>query len=176
MEIWQEVLGSERVGVNDNFFELGGHSLLATQVISRVRTEFNVEVPVQRIFETPTITGLALNIEGAQNTKQSVQSETMKGACPNEAGRILEHIDQLADEEVESLLKSLLAENAAVPDRSDAKAELTQNHTIKKEKQAGTIGKISRSAQDELLSKLDQLSDKEVDSLLHSMLIEENTQ
>jgi amino acid adenylation domain-containing protein len=63
--IWSEILGVEQAGRSDNFFELGGHSLLAIQVISRVRDAFQVEVPLRRLFETPTLAGLAEHIERA---------------------------------------------------------------------------------------------------------------
>ncbi|HKV39285.1 MAG TPA: amino acid adenylation domain-containing protein [Blastocatellia bacterium] len=57
--IWAEVLGLERVGVEDNFFDIGGHSLLATQVISRMREAFDLEVAVRELFESPTVVELA---------------------------------------------------------------------------------------------------------------------
>jgi len=58
-EIFSEVLGASRVGAFDNFFELGGHSLRGTQVVSRIREIFQIELPLRRIFEEPTVSGLA---------------------------------------------------------------------------------------------------------------------
>jgi len=64
-EMWQELLGIERVGVHDNFFALGGHSLLATQIVSRVRVLFRVDLRLAAIFEAPTVARMAELIEDA---------------------------------------------------------------------------------------------------------------
>ncbi|MGB7604797.1 MAG: amino acid adenylation domain-containing protein, partial [Lutisporaceae bacterium] len=71
-EIWSEVLGIERVGINDNFFELGGHSLKAINIAAKINKELNVSVPLREMFKTPTIKGLANYVEG---TKQSMYSK-----------------------------------------------------------------------------------------------------
>ena len=57
--LWEEVLGVPRVGRTDEFYRLGGHSLLATQLVNRVRTTMNVELPVRDLFETLTLADLA---------------------------------------------------------------------------------------------------------------------
>jgi acyl-CoA synthetase (AMP-forming)/AMP-acid ligase II/acyl carrier protein len=64
--IWCEVLGVEKAGIHDNFFRAGGHSLLATQLVARVRKAFQVELPLRRLFETPTIEFLATAVEAAE--------------------------------------------------------------------------------------------------------------
>lgn len=63
--IWARVLGVKRVSIDDNFFHLGGHSLMATQIVSRIRNIFQVELPLQSLFDTPTIEGLAEKVEVA---------------------------------------------------------------------------------------------------------------
>ena len=62
--IWSEALHVANIGVADDFFSLGGHSLLGTQIVSRIRTTFQVEVPLRALFETPTLEGLAAVVEG----------------------------------------------------------------------------------------------------------------
>ncbi len=56
--ILAEVLGRNRVGVNENFFELGGNSLLATQAVSRLRAAFRMALPLRKLFELPSASGL----------------------------------------------------------------------------------------------------------------------
>ncbi|HVW63440.1 MAG TPA: condensation domain-containing protein [Nitrosospira sp.] len=62
-QIWSELLGLEEVGVTDNFFEYGGHSLLAIQLVSRVRSTFQLDLPLHSFFDAPTVRDLAALIE-----------------------------------------------------------------------------------------------------------------
>ncbi|EKE80853.1 non-ribosomal peptide synthetase [Idiomarina xiamenensis] len=61
--IWQVLLGIPSVGVNDNFFELGGHSLLATRIIARIKEEMGLDLPLRRLFESPTVSELAVTLD-----------------------------------------------------------------------------------------------------------------
>ncbi|MBX3328845.1 MAG: amino acid adenylation domain-containing protein [Nitrospira sp.] len=68
--IWAEILGLKHIGVHENFFELGGHSLLATQVVSRIRTSFQIELPLRSLFEAPTVEALSAVIEQAHTGRE----------------------------------------------------------------------------------------------------------
>jgi acyl carrier protein len=95
--IWSEVLGVERVGAEDNFFELGGHSLLATQLVSRVRSDHGVELPLRTMFEAPTIAGLARQIQREKRRDvASIRPTERKGDLPlSFAQQRLWFLDQL---------------------------------------------------------------------------------
>ncbi|NER93229.1 MAG: amino acid adenylation domain-containing protein [Symploca sp. SIO1B1] len=73
--VWSQVLNQEAIGIHDNFFDLGGHSLLATQVFSRLLNITNVKLPVQTLFEAPTVAELAVCLENEyQSRPQSLQT------------------------------------------------------------------------------------------------------
>lgn len=64
--ICAEVLNLERVGLHDNFFDLGGNSLIATRLVFQLQEHFQVKLPLVRLFEMPTIAGLAKAVEEAR--------------------------------------------------------------------------------------------------------------
>jgi amino acid adenylation domain-containing protein/non-ribosomal peptide synthase protein (TIGR01720 family) len=59
VEMWQEILGIEKIGIYDNFFELGGNSLQAAVFINRIQKKFKEEAHVRSIFLAPTIAEFA---------------------------------------------------------------------------------------------------------------------
>ncbi|MVF12546.1 amino acid adenylation domain-containing protein [Ketobacter sp. MCCC 1A13808] len=65
LAIWQAVLSIDSLSVEDDFFSVGGHSLLATQVISRIRKQFQVNIPLRALFESPTIRTSARLVDAA---------------------------------------------------------------------------------------------------------------
>jgi amino acid adenylation domain-containing protein len=69
--LWSEILGVERVGIHDDFFELGGHSLLVTQLTSRSRKVFGIDIPLRRVFQSPTVAQLAEYVQNALWTSQA---------------------------------------------------------------------------------------------------------
>jgi SAM-dependent methyltransferase/acyl carrier protein len=98
VELWAEVLSMDRVGIHDNFFtELGGHSLLATQLVSRLRDALQLEIPLQAIFELPTVAQLA----------DWLLAEPSRQAHLERVAELIVQLDRLSDDEVERLLVEL---------------------------------------------------------------------
>jgi len=95
-EVWCTVLQRSEVGLHDNFFELGGHSLLATQIIARLRSAFDVPVPLRAIFEAPTVAGLA----------EIIQRHSAEAAEQEDIARILSEVEGLSEEEARTLLEA----------------------------------------------------------------------
>jgi acyl-CoA synthetase (AMP-forming)/AMP-acid ligase II/acyl carrier protein len=111
--LWSALLNVPDIGAEDNFFtELGGHSLLATQLMSRVRDQFHLDLPLRVLFENPTVAGLAAAIAAAQGetNADSVAPEPLITRA--EPQRSAEKISDLSEEEVDAMLRGLLAKTS----------------------------------------------------------------
>ncbi|MFD2352271.1 phosphopantetheine-binding protein [Nonomuraea ferruginea] len=83
-EIWSEVLHRDGFGVEEDFFDLGGHSMLGTRVVARICSEVEIELPLNILFLTRTVRGLAAAVEE----------------------RLAAEIDALSDEEAAALMET----------------------------------------------------------------------
>jgi acyl carrier protein len=93
--LWAEVLDVDQVGVADDFFgDLGGHSLLATRLVARVADVFGVAVPLQRIFEAPSVAAFA----DAMASSDAERERTEKVAA------LFLEVSQLSEEQARGLL------------------------------------------------------------------------
>jgi amino acid adenylation domain-containing protein len=109
--IWQELLKQESIGIDQNFFELGGHSLLGLQVMARIRSTFDVELPVRSLFEESTIAGLAAEVDKAQRlglkARPPIQPRRARPAVAS-AESVLAQLNHLSAPELQSLLQRVL--------------------------------------------------------------------
>jgi acyl carrier protein len=94
--IWRQVLEIEGVGIHDNFFRIGGHSLLATQLLAQLQEVLDIEIPLQIIFDAPTIAGLAEAIMHDENNRASIEHTI----------ELLLSVTEMSDETVEALLQN----------------------------------------------------------------------
>ncbi|HXO19982.1 MAG TPA: amino acid adenylation domain-containing protein [Thermoanaerobaculia bacterium] len=86
-EIWQELLGVERVGADDNFFALGGRSLLLLPLQERLQERFGVKVPVVELFKFPTAGSLASHLHKAQEGSRPAEPERQATKVQERADR-----------------------------------------------------------------------------------------
>ena len=84
LKIWSSVFGFEQIGIDDNFIDLGGHSLLAMQIVSRIRSLYQIPFTLRDFFEGSTIGQLSSVIQA----------------------RILAEIEGLSDEQVRRLISN----------------------------------------------------------------------
>lgn len=76
--LWRNLLGIHDIGIEDNFFDLGGHSLLITQLILQVQEIYQLDLPLHKFLEEPTIKQLCQLIESSYVKNNNVQHKQMK--------------------------------------------------------------------------------------------------
>ncbi|MCK5881628.1 MAG: amino acid adenylation domain-containing protein, partial [Sinobacterium sp.] len=74
-QILEHILQVQRVGIHDNFFDLGGHSLAASRAIVQVRQKYEIDIPLNVLFELSTVEKLAAWISASQWAMQSAQMQ-----------------------------------------------------------------------------------------------------
>jgi acyl carrier protein len=92
--IWSEVLSIDQVGIHDNFFDLSGHSLAATRVVFQVIKKFQLELPLQSLFQSPTVSEMAVVI--AENQAKKLDETDLH--------RILAELESLSDDHAKMLV------------------------------------------------------------------------
>lgn len=100
--IWSDILGIEELGVNDSFFDLGGHSLTAMRVISRVIQDFQLEIPLQSLFQSPTIAEMAAVIADHQGKALDQQG----------LAALLDELESLSEEDAKKFAGDLKFEDS----------------------------------------------------------------
>lgn len=91
-QLWAEVLQAEKLGIEAHFFHLGGQSLTAIQLISRVRDVFQIDIPLQCLFEAPTVADFAARLMAYEQTPGQIAA----------IARLRKEVNTMTDGEVRS--------------------------------------------------------------------------
>jgi non-ribosomal peptide synthetase component F/thioesterase domain-containing protein/acyl carrier protein len=99
VELWQEVMSLDHVGVHDNFFDLGGHSLLAVRLFALIEKRFGKRLPLATLFQAPTIAQLVARLNEDSTQWSSLVPIQPAGSRPPffcvhaVGGNVLEYYD-----------------------------------------------------------------------------------
>ncbi|MGZ5053614.1 MAG: non-ribosomal peptide synthetase [Methylobacter sp.] len=82
--VWKDVLGLKNIDIHDNFFELGGHSLLAVKMATEISKQFNIDIPLGAIYQSPTVEelGIIISSDNQQPSGYSLVPIQTQGSRP----------------------------------------------------------------------------------------------
>jgi amino acid adenylation domain-containing protein len=69
-QIWEDLLGVTRIGIEDDFFTIGGHSLLAVRLMARIEQQFGIVLPLSTLFRGATIAELARQVSEISEARE----------------------------------------------------------------------------------------------------------
>ena len=102
IRIWEDVLDVNPIGIHDNFFDLGGHSLTASQIVFRVFQRFQLQIPLQELFQSATVADMATVI--AEHPDKQLGKEALEN--------ILQELESLSDEHAQRLVRESQREDS----------------------------------------------------------------
>jgi polyketide synthase PksJ len=133
-EIWSDLFGYDKVGIDDDFFELGGDSLRAITAISLIHKKFKIDLPLEKFFLAPTINKQAEYIMTAKEGEYfTIQPIEEKAYYPLSSVQKRLYILQQLDKDNVAYNEPLIWKLAGGFDRekfNEALKRLIKRHTI----------------------------------------------
>ncbi len=106
--IWEELLRRDRIGRHDRFFDIGGHSLLMTQLVSRVNSAFETDIPFNIAFDATTVAELAQCIDESKCEKRTHGAQLEIAAGSKTQDISLDRVSGLSEREIDDYLAKCL--------------------------------------------------------------------
>jgi 3-oxoacyl-(acyl-carrier-protein) synthase/acyl carrier protein len=122
--LWQQVLGLDRVGTADNFFDLGGDSLKLARVQSALRTSLHRDIPILDLFRFPTIAALAAHLAQDESAPAAPRRRAARPAAGDDAIAVIGMAGRFPGaDSVEQLWKNICAGKESISFFDDAELD-----------------------------------------------------